>query len=500
MYPVSATFKDYIKRNTVSYSWSGTIVDKEGTSYEITNANIIKNSSRITKRCSTDQLSVGTTCAAELELNLYLDVDRYKLYGGTSEISFILDEGIDANENPVTEEVPMGIFTISECNQSNGKLSIIAYDNMQKFDKVKFTASLNNEILTPFNWLSLICDECGVVLGNTSSQIAGMPNGNRPTGFADVVSDADTWRDVLGYMAAYLGGFAYIGRDGKLYIGQYHAVIVDTITASFRSFSNLSDFRTTYDGLYATYKDGGVQEYVSNNNSNGLVLDLGINPFLQFNDQTNRLAALQEIIDAWNGVYYVPYDSDMPLMPHYDLADVIQFTNNQAGEYDYGAITEIVYNLGSQISVNCCGDNPILAAAQDRFTKTVAGLSSSYNNGQEIGTKNFWLLHTENASAITVGSTKLQVAEIEFKQITDVQRLALVFTCELSLSTTAIIDLTLTVDDEEAYTFEVTEEKAMKGKRILNATKAFRITGKGTHIAKVYMKVTDNSLKWSDLG
>lgn len=495
MYPVSATFKDYIKRETVEYHWKGTVTDKDGDTYDLTDSNIVEHSSRINRRCSTDTLSIGTTCAAELELNLYLDVDRYKLFGGTAELIFTLIEGTDS------EDVPMGIFTISECNQSNGKLSIIAYDNMTKFDKVKFSASLDNAIQTPMAWLTNICTICGVVLGNTSAEIEAMPNGNRPTGFADVVSEADTWRDVLGYLATYLGGFAYIGRDGKLYIGHYTSAIVDTINASFRSYSNLSDFRTTYDGLYATYKDEGIQEYVSNNNSDGLVLDLGTNPFLQFSNQQNRLDALQEIIDAWNGVYYVPYESDMPVMPHYDPGDVIKFTNNQATEYDYGAITEIVYNIGSDTSVNCSGDNPILAEAQDRFTKTVAGLSASYNNGQEVGTKNFWLLHTENTSALTINNnTKTEVARIEFNQKTDVQRMGLMFTSEVDFPTTAKVRALITIDDSQYYEFDIGEEKMMKGLRPVNRNCGFRITDKGTHVAKVYLTIIEEPLKWSEIG
>ena len=151
------------------------------------------------------------------------------------------------------------------------------------------------------------------------------------------------------------------------------------------------------------------------------------------------------------------------------------------------------------MTVVCTGDNPYLAEAQDRFSKTVAGLSSDYNNGQEIGGKGFWMLHTENTSALTVGNSKTQVAEIEWKQTVDVQQIGLVFTCEASLSATAVVDILITVDDSEDYEFEYTSEKTLKGKRPFARTCAFRVTGKGTHTAKVYMTVTDNALKWSDL-
>ena len=500
MYPVSSTFREYIKKKTVKYSWHGTIMDKDGTEYELTKHNIVEHTGQITRRCSQEQLSIGTTCVAELSMNLYLDVDRYVLFGGTIELFFTLYEGTTTDDTPITEDVPMGIFTISECNQSNGSLNIIAYDNMTKFDDVHFSPSQHG-IQTPYDWLAEMCDACGVELGMTLSEIKALPNGARETGFADVASTISTWKDALGYLATYLGSVAYIGRDGKLYFGRYTANSIDTIPISFRYSSQFSDFRTTYDGIYGTYKGEGVQEYVDNSNTGGLILNIGTNPFLQFTDQTNRLAALQEIIDSWNGVYYVPYAVSMPIVPYFEPLDVLTFTGNQAGEYDMGAITEIVYTLGGKMSIQCTGENPRLTESQDRFTKTVAGLDKEYNNGQEVGTKNFWLLHTENTSALTIpNNVKTQVAEIEFKQSTDVQRMGLMFTSEVSFPTTAKVRVLITIDDSEHYEFDIGEEKMMKGLRPVNRNCGFRITDKGTHVAKVYLTIIEEPLKWSEIG
>jgi len=149
--------------------------------------------------------------------------------------------------------------------------------------------------------------------------------------------------------------------------------------------------------------------------------------------------------------------------------------------------------------ITCSGDNPRLAIAQDRFTKSIAGLSSEYNNGQQAGGKNFWLLHTQNDSQMTVGNSKTLVANIEWKQTVDVQRMGFMFTCEALLSNTATVTILITVDDDNLYEFETTEEKAPNGKRILTSTCGFRVTGKMTHSAKVYLTVTDNPLIWSDL-
>lgn len=497
MYTVSADFLTKIKSKYRKFKWSGSIVTVGGATYVFDNDDSTQNgkivSGSITRRISSQKLNIGTAYIASMSIEVVLPgVSRYELYGGTLSISCELSGASDV--------IPMGIYIISEANQTADHISLEACDNMTKFDSVKFIASNNTSIQSPFMWLTQACAACGVVLGNTAAQIWGMVNGTRKTGFADSVADADTWRDVLSYIAAYLGGFAYIGRDEKLYIGHYTSISVDTITAGFRCSSSLSDFRTTYDGLYATYKNEGIQEYVPNTNSGGLVLDLGVNPFLQFLNSANRHEALQEIINLWDGVYYVPYSSELPLNPIYDPGDVLTFTDNQADVYDYGAITEITYYIGKRMSVKCSGDNPLLAAAQDRFSKTLEGISSEYSTGQEIGTKNFWLLHTHDIAVEggTVGSTKTLVAQIEFDQKTDVQRMGFMFDCDGDLSASAVIKVEMTVDDEVVWTEEYTDRR-LAGKIPFPHNMGQRITGKGTHIAKVYMTVTDSKLKWSEL-
>lgn len=487
MYSTSATFQTKIKDKIRVFHWGGTI----NTPVPITLKDKNFLSGSLTRAISGQALEIGSVYSSQLSLELDLaGVSRYELYDKTISLDVKLDGATDV--------VPMGVFTITEALQSASKITITAFDDMIKFDDVKFVPTDNTSVQLPYKWLSDACSACGVTLGSTSADIQSLPNGNRKTGFADAVADVQTWRDVLGYIGAYLGAYAYIGRDGLLYMGVYGANSVDTVPANFRCSSNLSDFRTTYDGLYATYKDGGVQEYVSNSNSGGIVLDLGINPFLQFSSDQNREDAIQEIIDLWNGVYYVPYEAEMPLIPTYDTGDVLTFVDNQASIYDLGAITEITYNIGGTMSVTCSGDNPRLTEAQDRFTKTLEGLSSEYSNGMETGSKSFWLLESHIIANNNIGGTKTLVAKIEFDQKTDVQRMGFMFDCDGTLSASAVVTIEITVDDELAYTQEYTDRK-LKGKRDFPANTGFRVTGKGSHTAKVYMTVTDSPLLWSEL-
>ena len=499
MYSVSNTFKDYIKRETVSYSWHGTIVDLDSNEYEITPQNIVQNTGKITKRCSSDKLNIGTAYAAELKLSLYLDVSRYLLFGATVVLYFTLYEGVDANDEPITEDVPMGTFIVSECEQSNGKISLIAYDVMTKFDDVPFIPTSHTSIQFPYNWLSDACTACGVTLGNTQAQIKQMPNGKRYIGYTDVAASVKTWKDVLGYIATVLGGFAYIGRDSKLYIKQYDSVSVDTIPASDRYSSELSDYRTTYEGIHHVCRETGVQEYVENHNEGGLVLDIGTNPFLQFTVEAARLSSLREIINVWNGVYYVPFKSVIPIMPHYDISDVVTFTQNQAAEYDYGAITEIVYAIGDKMSIACSGENPLLANSQDKFSKTVEGLSSEYDNTRNIGGKDFWILSITNTEALTVTNTEVQIAELEWNQKTNIQDIEMIFLADVELSATAVVTIRITIDDAQEYEIPIVSNKVLKGIKPFHGSNPQKVYGKELHTAKVYMTITDSALTVGDL-
>lgn len=491
MYPASAAFLTAIKSNIRDISWNGTITTTGGAVYTFNDGNII-NSGSITRMISQQSLRVGTVYAASLSIELILPgVSRYELYNGTIELECSIDGALDV--------IPMGSYTIGEALQASDHITLKAYDNMLLFDGVGFVPASHVDIQTPYNWLVEACTACGVALGSTSAEISVMPNGGRKTGFADVVSDVKSWRDVLGYLATYLGGYAYIGRDGKLYIGQYGATSADTVPSSFRYSSNLSDYRTTYDGINAIYKNDGVQEYTTNTNTGGLVLELGVNPFLQITDQTNRMDALQEIIDAWDGIYYVPFDSDMPLVPTYDVGDILTFTDNQASVYDIGAITEITYNIGGQMHIKCSGDNPRLASAQDRYTKIVSSVNENTNNGQQVGGKDFWLLMLTNEEQITVSSTEIQIAEIEYNQSTYGQRLEMILTIDATLSATAVVNIRVTVDDDLDLEMSVTEDKSFKGERVFHCSNPQKVYGTGTHACKVYMTVTDSPTLVGDL-
>lgn len=490
MYSVSENFETAINAKVRTFHWSGSI--NFDTPMELDDDNFLTG--KIVRSISGKKLDIGTVYASQLSLDFVASgISRYELYDKEITI-YVSVEG-------ASDVIPMGTYTITEATQTADHITIKGYDDMIKFGNTPFSPVNHMLIQKPYSWLLDVCFACGVTLGHTSAEIRNMPNGKRDIGYADVVADVKSWRDVLSYLSAVLGGYCYIGRDRKLYIGTYTNVSVDTIPANFRYTSNLSDYRTTYNGIHNICKEDAVQEYTTNENEDGLVLDLGTNPFLQFTKTSTRIKAMQEIINVWNDVYYIPFKSNMPLMPHYDAGDVVQFVDNQAGEYDYGVITEAVYNidLNGDMTITCSGDNPKLATAQDRFSKNVEGLTKDYTNTKETGNKDFWMLSTTNTDAITVSSTEVQITEIEWNQTTNMQDIEMLLTIDAELSATATVQLRLIVDDDQEFEMVATEDKSLIGERVYHCTNPQKIAGKGSHTAKVYMTVTDSPLLVGDL-
>ena len=208
MYPVSDAFLKAIQSNTRNYYWTGKLKTKAGVTHEFGAADIMKGSGYITRQCcGSTEMELGTVYAAEAGITLFSDIDRYTLEDAELTLAFHLKLP-DGSE----EEVPMGIFEISEANRTAKCLELKGYDYMLRFDK-----SFNGfeTVGTAYDFLALCCKACKVELANTKDEIDAMPNGSEMLSVY-TENDIETCRDVLFYVAQVLGGFFIINRSGKL--------------------------------------------------------------------------------------------------------------------------------------------------------------------------------------------------------------------------------------------------------------------------------------------
>ena len=399
MYPVSDDFIKAIQSNSRSYFWTGEITTKKGQKYTFENKDIVKGSGYITRQCcGNSEIELGTVYAAEMGISLFTDIDRYSLEDGTITLSFHLDVG------GRYEEVPMGIFEISEANRSVKTLEIKAYDCMLNFEK-NFRNTLSAG--TPFDFFSIACESCKVQFAHTKEQIEAMPNGKYLYGIYGE-NDIESWRDLIFYTAQVLGCYCQINRQGKLELRKYGNTPVMQVSDKQRFSSSFSDFITRYTAVNSTNQKTATAEYYALTPDDGLTMNLGVNPLLQFGLRDTRETIIRNILDDISKVRYVPFDSETIGNPALDIGDVISFSGGQADETQIAAITGMTVRINGKTTLKCVGKNPRLSQAKSKNDKNIAGLLNSVEVGK-ISVHSYM-----NSSAFTIGENDAEVASLGF--------------------------------------------------------------------------------------
>lgn len=409
MYPVSEAFLRAVQENTRRYYWTGRITTKGGAVYPFGYEDIVKGSGYIFAQCcGSAEIELGTVYAAEMGVTLFSQVDRYTLDGAKVELFYHLRV-----EGGGFEEVPMGIFEVSEANRRLHCLELKAYDYMLRFEK-----SFNGFEAVGNAWafLELCCKACGVEMENTQGEIEGMPNGRELLSIYPE-NDIGTYRDVLFFVGQVLGGFFCINRRGRLELRKYGAEPVLEVQGRHRFSSSFSDFITRYTAVSSTNLRTQTAEYYGLEVDDGLTMNLGVNPLLQFGLEETRRQLCGNILADLAAVNYVPFDSSTIGNPALDLGDVLTFTGGQADGEQMTCITSFQCRIGGRQSLKCVGKNPRLAQAKSKNDKNISGLLNQIEAGK-VGIHTF-----TNASAYVVAEDRVRVISIEFaaKEETHVQ-------------------------------------------------------------------------------
>ncbi len=400
MYPVSEAFLQAVQGNTRKYYWTGKITTVAGVEYSFTQEDIVKGSGYITAQCcGNSEIELGAVYAAEMGISLFLDIDRYTLEDAKVELTYHLRRADGSYE-----AVPMGIFEVSEANRTAHVLELKAYDYMLRFDR-DFNGF--ETIGTAYGMMALCSTACGVELAQSQAEIEALPNGSELLSIYPE-NDIETYRDVLYFTAQVLGGFFCINREGKLEFRQYGNTPMMEILQKHRFSSSFSDFVTRYTAVSSTNLRTQMAEYYALEEDDGLTMNLGINPLLQFGLEETRAELCRNILTALSVVNYVPFDSDTIGNPALDLGDVLTFSGGQADSQQITCVTSFTVKIGGRQSLKCVGKNPRLSQAKSKNDKNISGLLNQIEAGK-IGIHTF-----TNASAYTLGETNVRIISIEF--------------------------------------------------------------------------------------
>ena len=400
MYPVSETFLQAVQGNTRNIYWTGKITTVAGVEYSFTQEDIVKGSGYITAQCcGNSEIELGAVYAAEMGISLFLDIDRYTLEDAKVELTYHLRLADGSYE-----AVPMGIFEVSEANRTAHVLELKAYDYMLRFDR-DFNGF--ETIGTAYGMMALCSTACGVELAQSQEEIEALPNGSELLSIYPE-NDIETYRDVLYFTAQMLGGFFCINREGKLEFRQYGETPVMEILQKHRFSSSFSDFVTRYTAVSSTNLRTQTSEYYALETDDGLTMNLGTNPLLQFGLEETREELCRNILTALSAVNYVPFDSDTIGNPALDLGDVLTFSGGQADAQQITCVTSFTVKIGGRQSLKCVGKNPRLSQAKSKNDKNISGLLNQIEAGK-IGIHTF-----TNASEYSIGETDVRIISIEF--------------------------------------------------------------------------------------
>ena len=400
MYPVSKAFLQAVQGNTRKYYWTGKITTAAGAEYPFTQEDIVKGSGYITAQCcGNSEIELGAVYAAEMGISLFLDIDRYTLEDAEVELTYHLRLA-----DGIYEAVPMGIFEVSEANRTVHVLELKAYDRMLRFDRA-FNGF--ETIGTAYGMMALCSTACGVELAQSQAEIEALPNGSE---LLSIYSENDikTYRDVQYFTAQVLGGFFCVNREGKLEFRQYGETPVVEILQKHRFSSSFSDFVTRYTAVSSTNLRTQTSEYYALETDDGLTMNLGVNPLLQFGLEETRAELCGNILTALSAVNYVPFDSDTIGNPALDLGDVLTFSGGQADAQQITCVTSFTVKIGGRQSLKCVGKNPRLSQAKSKNDKNISGLLNQIEAGK-IGIHTF-----TNASEYTIGEADVRIISIEF--------------------------------------------------------------------------------------
>lgn len=364
MYSVSNEYKVKMLDQIQTHKLSGTVDN-----VPFTDADVIGVS--YTNRCADKKVELGSVNIGTLKLTFLTDLlNRGDYYGKTITLSDSLYLGLDEDEEPVWESVPLGTFYIAEAVWTAAGVDITAYDVLSKLDQ-PFTVSQTSSKI--YGYCQYIATQTGTTFGMTELECEALPNGNEVLALYEE-SNLETYRDLLSALAQMVGGFAYADRDGTWKLRPFDDDSVLTVPKNRRkSGSTFSDYETLYDTVQFTdAPDKMVRVF---GDGNGLKMELGTQPFLQLGIYDAKERRCLNIVNTIKEMTYTPFSVSMlPAFVALDLGDVITMTDDHSGDTSVGAVMEVTWTYNKSFSVKCYGDNPNLRSGQSKTDKDISGL------------------------------------------------------------------------------------------------------------------------------
>lgn len=468
MYNVSDKYYNAVYVSPVVKSTiTGSIVVDETTTIDLADKDIITGSLKIDNKCvNGDNFEYGAVYQGELSVTLMLAVDRYKLY--EKPISFTVHQQL---ADGTKEDVPLGIFTITDPQWSQKLLAIKAVDSMEKFD-IDIAESFFGSI---YDVLSTACDKCGMELAQTEAQLKALTNGE--VQYSCYNTQVTTYRDLLAYIAKCTCTFATINRDGKLELRPYGTEVVREVPISRRNNTVIADYKTYHQGVKARFlADQNYAPYSHiEEGMTGLVLDLGDIPVI-YGLPATKQAAIDAIWETLSDVMYTPASFNLLVSdPALELGDMIKVKGKTAADDITTYITSYTWAYHSSMSIKGSGGNTKLANLKNKNQLDAADVESA------IAAKDVVVYTYTNASKFTLNTAEKVIIRISYITVA---------------AATPIFIATIPVEmSSDGYL----KLKYRKNDADIEGSELYEYLAKGKHIVTIMYYMTDESDKWQKI-
>lgn len=228
MINVSSNFRRKLAMDDRAYLEKVDLTLKDGTVLHLTNADIWGGSLSIDDSVGSDNsfTALGACVVNSLKFtinNIYDDFSDYDFMDAVAVVQIGLD---DVNDG-YPEYVDKGVFTVVDPTYNGSTISIVAHDNMSKFDKPYSASSL----VYPADLDTIVRNLCYVCDVDLATSSLNFPRKdyviqNRPS------DEATTCREVLSWCAIIAGCYARCNVDGDLELKWFDTDVFDTASES----------------------------------------------------------------------------------------------------------------------------------------------------------------------------------------------------------------------------------------------------------------------------
>ena len=483
MYNVSEAYKLAVS-DSHRKSKMRAVLTVNGTAINLDDSDIIKDSVYITNQCTNNnEFEFGCTYSAECGITIKSAVDRYSLYDAELKLYWSLWTG------EAWEEIPLGVFIISEPKRINDKISIKALDRMTLLD-VNVDEDTFGTLPQIMTYLS---DKLGIELAQTEEEFNTLPNAEY---LLSIYSDTvDTYRDVLAYICMINACFAIFDREGKLKLVPYATEASVSLDKRHR-FANasFSDYTTKFNGVkcrFIAIENYAPYEYIDAF-TDGLVLDMGDIPILRGLPETKN-TILENVYNVLKNVVYTPFELQTLGNPALDLGDYVENINVGKDNKSYlSPITYYYWTYRGKHKLRAVGGNPKLANVNNKQNKQLSNLEGS------IATKTVVTKEYRNADVISFQDVETEIANINYSAVED-SRPIFILSLRLKTDLDGIINLQF-YTDAIADTTRRYRKYLSRGEHIVTIADIYSVENNNRHTisVKAFMEYFESDMRLQD--